>query len=145
MHTHTCHICHTVFETPHKFQKYCCNRCAYIGRKLYTKAGRRLERSEAIAHYGMVYDDPLRPFRRSKYYPLITRIAEFCERRGTNEFVSPDFLAENPDVSNRIAQSLTAVERSTGAVCKTGEKVASPKGNCMVAVWRLCVPVAEMR
>lgn len=139
MHTHTCEICPTVFKTPYKSKKTCCPLCAYIQTKLQTKAGRELERLEAITYYGAMYDDPLRLFRQSKYYTIIRRIMEFCERHGTQEFIASEFMIENPGILDQNAQMLAAIERSTKTVCKTGKKVKGQNGNCKVIVWRLTV------
>jgi hypothetical protein len=100
--------------------------------------------SKAIHYYGEVYDSPFRNFRMSKHYHTIQRIAEFCEHRGTNEFTFQEFAAENPDIRKRRAQLFGAIERATGALCKTGETAKSSRGNCRskIIVWRLCVPGA---
>lgn len=103
-----------------------------------------MKRSEAIEYYGKVYDNPFRMFRQSKHYHTIQRIAEFCEHRGTNELTFQEFAAENLDIQKRRAQLFGAIERATGALCKTGETAKSSRGNCRskIIVWRLCVPGA---
>jgi len=141
MFTRTCPICPTTFETPYSFQICCCRRCSYIQDMLRTKAGKKLKRSEAIAYYGARYDNPFWRFRQSKHYTIIKRIAEFCERRGTNNFTFQEFTAENPDLKQK-AQLFSTIMKDTGALRKTGELVKSSKGNCKIIVWRLCVPSA---
>lgn len=137
-HTHTCDICATVFDTHYKVRIHCCKRCAYIANKLKLPPAKKMERAEAIEYYGVIFDNPLRLYRGTRYYSILQRILKFCEARGRREFTYSEFMDANPDLSFKPIL-FGAIERNTKAIKKTGETVRSQSGQSKVAVWRLCV------
>ena len=134
-----CEVCGIEFTTHHPRQRYHDYRCAYIGAKLNSVAGRRMDRDEAITCYGAMYDDALRSYGRTKHRPMLEKIYKFCRENNTLFFTCHDIEVDG----ERLHQALGACSRNVAnTVRKTGCMRTPQNGGKKIAEWMFLLPGA---
>jgi len=131
-----CPICGGMFQS---HRKYCGSRCVYIGSKLLTAAAKQMSRAEAIEYYGGLYDDPLRPYGRTKHKPMLREIYGYCRSHNTMTFMIPD-LEEHVGhcvLPHTMGACCRAVDRS---VRKTGVTRVPDVGGKQTFEWVFLLP-----